>query len=82
MYRDTNLNLKDNNLTGTIPIEVTQMMQLTWGGLGLSGNQMSGEIPSEVLSWSKWSSLVLLGIFIRNKRGMDLRIFRSLTICC
>ena len=53
----TNLNLRENNLIGSIPATITNLVNLSWNGLILADNRMSGEIPSAVLSWSKWNSL-------------------------
>ena len=48
--------LSNNNITGTIPVEVAKM-NLGYSGLKLNGNRMSGEIPAEVLSSAVWKKL-------------------------
>lgn len=48
--------LNNNNITGTIPVEIAAM-NLGYSGLQLKNNKMSGDIPAEVLSSAVWKKL-------------------------
>ena len=53
------LNLKDNRLSGEIPPELVDLVNLK--GLNLSGNQLSGEIPPELGNLVNLKTLYLSG---------------------
>ena len=57
--RVVHLNLRDNNLQGTIPVQLAQLTNLTF--LSLSGNQLRGEIPAELAQLTKLTWLSLSG---------------------
>lgn len=48
--------LNNNNITGTIPVELARM-NLGYSGLKVTNNKMSGMIPTEVLSSAVWKKL-------------------------
>lgn len=51
------INASNNLLSGPIPVELTNLSQLTT--LGLDGNQLTGKLPSEIISWKSLTSLNL-----------------------
>ena len=53
----TGLDLRNNNLTGTIPTELGNLINLTY--LNLSYNELSGEIPEELSKLTKLEHLYL-----------------------
>ena len=55
----TELDLYNNQLTGSIPPEIWNLTNLT--GLGLHDNQLTGEIPSEIGNLTNLTSLILSG---------------------
>ena len=48
------LEMPMNNLTGTLPKEMTQLAKLS--SIRLENNKLSGKIPSEFLNWRPWST--------------------------
>ena len=55
----TELDLYNNQLTGSIPPEIGNLTNLT--GLGLYDNQLTGGIPSEIGNLTNLTSLILSG---------------------
>ena len=55
--RVTVLNLRDNNLQGTLPVQLARLTNLTW--LSLRVNQLTGPIPTELGQLTKLTSLAL-----------------------
>jgi len=53
----SNINLNDNNLGGTIPLQIGDLKNLTH--LGLSGNSLNGEVPSEIAQLENVLNLIL-----------------------
>ncbi len=81
--RVTNLNLTDNSLQGTIPVELGQLTNLT--ELDLSSNQLTGAIPVELgqltkLTWLDLRDNQLTGAIpvelgqLTNLRGLHLDV--------
>ena len=68
--------MNDNNITGTIPVEIANM-NLGYGGLKLNGNKMSGEIPAKVLSSAVWKKLYPETISILSKKDTDSRMYNN-----
>ncbi|WP_416867599.1 MAG: T9SS type A sorting domain-containing protein [Imperialibacter sp.] len=79
--RVTSLSLSNNNLTGAIPEEISNLNAL--GYLNLSGNQLTGPIPEEI--WSL-GELQILDLFYNQLSGVippeikNLRILRTLNL--
>ena len=57
--RVTEINLNNNNLTGSIPPEIGNLTNLS--GLGLYVNQLTGSIPSEIWNMTNLGMLLLDG---------------------
>ena len=51
------LNLRSAGLTGTLPKSLVKLLDNDLGGCMLSYNQLSGEIPQEIVKHPKWAKL-------------------------
>ena len=75
--RVTELDLRYNRLSGKIPPELGNLINLTW--LSLSQNQLSGEIPTELGNLSNLTVLDLRGDGLSGKIPAELASLSNLT---
>ena len=73
----TALDLRDNNLTGTIPAELGNLSNLTY--LNLYGNELGGEIPVELGNLTKLKYLYLFNNELRGEIPVELGNLTNLT---